>query len=33
MHAHSSSIHISEADEKKALADLMKITDKYAGRM
>lgn len=33
MHAHSSSIHIYEADEKKALADLMKITAKYAGRM
>lgn len=33
MHAHSSSIHIYEASEKAAFADLMRITTKYAGRM
>ena len=31
MHAHSSSIHIYEASEKVAFADLMRITAKYAG--
>ena len=33
MHAHSSSVHIYEASEKAAFADLMRITAKYAGRM
>lgn len=31
MHANSSSIRIYEAAEKKAFADLMRITTKYAG--
>lgn len=31
MHANSGSIHIYEAAEKKAFADLMQITAKYAG--
>lgn len=31
IHAHSSSIHIYEASEKAAFAELMRITAKYAG--
>lgn len=31
MHAHSSSIHIYEASEKKAFANLMATVAKYAG--
>ena len=31
IHAHSGSIHIYEASEKAAFAELMRITAKYAG--